>query len=845
VTRTLRRPWVLGALVAEAVLAVIDVLSGDAFLVRSLYLLPVLVVAVRADVRSVVVVGVVAVCLAAMSLAWGQAFDEEYLRPLATVAAGSVVAVWAARERQAAERERGQMRLLAEAAQITDGARDIDDALRRLAALLVPDFADTAWIDVVTPGGDVRRLAVRVDGPHAAELERWLADRPRTSPATLAPARRVLEGEGPQQTVLDAARIEAIAADAEDRRHLLLSGMRMTMAVPLGVGPRPLGVLTLAVGRSGRRFRADDLAFAELLAGRAALTLHNAQLLVRLTATQERLDGILGALAEAVTVHDAEGRVVYANPAAAALLGADRADAVLAAEPGRLLQQFELTDADGAPLPPDRLPGRRVVLGDTPEPLLMRVVVRATGEVRWYVAKATPLRDAETGGTLAVNIVEDVTEEHEAALRQRFLTEAGEALAASLDYEETLQRVARLAVSRLADWCTIELPDERGILQHVGLAHVDPAMEAEGREVRSRYPPDPDTPGGSYQVLRDGRSLLYAEVPDEALVAGAQDAEHLERARRLDIGTVMIVPMRTGGRTLGVMTFVRGRGRRYDEDDVRFAEDLAARAATAVENARLYTERSAVAHTLQASLLPERLPELPGWRAAADYRAGQAGTEVGGDFYDAFPVEGGSMIILGDVTGKGVTAAALTSLVRHTAKTGADFDPRPSAVLALVNRALRRQPRVAPVTMLCALLGDGEVTLAAGGHPLPLLKRAGEPARKVGETGLLLGAVEDYDAAVDVGVPVVPGDTLVLFTDGVTDTPGEPGRYGDVRLRAAVEAAPADPAALVERLTAVLDEFQRGRIADDRAILALQYTGTREPDLTSPSRSAGYARRAR
>ena len=332
-------------------------------------------------------------------------------------------------------------------------------------------------------------------------------------------------------------------------------------------------------------------------------------MLVRLSAAQERLDGILGALAEAVTVHDADGRVVYANPAAAALLGVRAADTILAAEPGELVRQFEVTDPDGRPMPLERLPGRRVIAGETPEPVLMRIVVRATGEVRWYLTKATPLHDEENGGTLAVNIIEDVTEEHEAALRQRFLTEAGEALAASLDYEETLRRVARLAVPQL-DRAPVGEP------RHVALAHVDPAMEAEGRALRERYPPDPEQPAGSHAALRDGRSQLYADVPDEVLEAGARDAEHLERARRLDIGTVMIVPMRTRGRALGVMTFVRGHGRHYGEGDLRFAEDLAARAATAVENARLYTERSEVAHTLQASLLPEQLPQLPGWRAA-------------------------------------------------------------------------------------------------------------------------------------------------------------------------------------------------------------------------------------
>jgi serine phosphatase RsbU (regulator of sigma subunit) len=188
----------------------------------------------------------------------------------------------------------------------------------------------------------------------------------------------------------------------------------------------------------------------------------------------------------------------------------------------------------------------------------------------------------------------------------------------------------------------------------------------------------------------------------------------------------MVVPVITCGKALGAMTFVFGEsGRRYGERDLAFAMQLAGRAATAIENARLYTERFAVAQTLQASLLPEALPEVPGWRFAADYRPGQRGAEVGGDFYDVFAVEGGHLAVLGDVTGMGVSAAVLTSLVRHTAKTAAAFDPRPSAVLAVVNGALRQRPSLAPVTMLCALLRGSELTLAVGGHPLPLLKRAG------------------------------------------------------------------------------------------------------------------------
>jgi serine phosphatase RsbU (regulator of sigma subunit) len=272
------------------------------------------------------------------------------------------------------------------------------------------------------------------------------------------------------------------------------------------------------------------------------------------------------------------------------------------------------------------------------------------------------------------------------------------------------------------------------------------------------------------------------------------------------------------------MTFVfSDSGRLYTANDLPFAQELAARAASAIENARLYTERAEVARTLQASLLPEELPDVPGWSFAADYRPGQRGAEVGGDFYDVFPVQGGQMVLLGDVTGMGVAAAALTSLVRHTAKTTAAFDPRPAAVLSHVNGALRQRPRIAPVTMVCGLLSGGSVMLAIGGHPLPLRKRGAE-CEKVGATGLLLGAVDDYVESETTRVELAPGDTLLLYTDGVTDTPGRDSRFGDERLGAAVAAAPAEPEALLAAVSAALDDFADGAGFDDRAMLALQRT---------------------
>jgi len=540
---------------------------------------------------------------------------------------------------------------------------------------------------------------------------------------------------------------------------------------------------------------------------------------------QQRLDQILGALPEAVTVTDATGQIVYANQAAADLLGVADANTLVQTKTTEIIARFEVRTEEGGPVDAEDLPGRRIVRGEEAGGLLTRGVDRETGAARWFVTRATPLDDP--GGTLAVNVIEDVTEAKENDLRQRFLTEAAAVLASSLDYERTLQQVADLMVPELADWATVELPDERGTMQQVAVAHIDPAKVALARELRERYPPDPDAPQGSAQTMRTGRPMLIPEIPFELLEQAAQDEEHLRIMRELELRSAMGVPMMTGGRAVGVLTLVTTAGGRiYSEDDLRFATAVADRAAVAVENARLYSELSHIAETLQASLLPETLPELQGWEAAAEYRAGERGSEVGGDFYDVVPGDQGHLALLGDVSGKGVAAAALTSLVRHTARTGALYEPRPEAVLALVNRVLRQQPALSPVTMaVVSCTAMGRVEISVGGHPPPFLKHPGGPPERVGEPGLLLGVVDDYPQPAPAVLTLEPGDILLLFTDGVTDTPGEDGRFGEERLRQAVESAPDDPAALLAAITAALDDYQHGTVVDDRAMLALRFTG--------------------
>jgi GAF domain-containing protein len=191
-----------------------------------------------------------------------------------------------------------------------------------------------------------------------------------------------------------------------------------------------------------------------------------------------------------------------------------------------------------------------------------------------------------------VNIIEDVTAATNAARRQRFLAEAGELLASSLDMDETLDTVARLAVPALADWCAVDLLDDDGALRRVALAHVDPDKLALGHELHERFPPDLDAPDGIAAVLREGRPELIPEVPDALIAERVDDADQLRLLRAIGLHSVLIAPMIAREGVIGALTLVTAEsGRTFTEEDLAFGVDLARRAAVAVENARAYQRR--------------------------------------------------------------------------------------------------------------------------------------------------------------------------------------------------------------------------------------------------------------
>jgi PAS domain S-box-containing protein len=542
--------------------------------------------------------------------------------------------------------------------------------------------------------------------------------------------------------------------------------------------------------------------------------------------THNALSVIVNALAEAVTIRGLDNHLIYANQAALDLLGFSSVEELRNADPQALMGSYETVGEDGQEIGMEDLPSVKLLRGEQPEPLLLRSIHRGSGEEQWVLLKTTAMRDAAGSVEAAVTIIEDVTAAKRLALRMEFLAQASQVLASSLDYEQTLRNVAGLAVPHIADWCAVDLFTEEGIREPVAIAHKDPAKLAMAERLRTFEPEELDPDQGLGLVRRTGEPLLYTEIPDDLLVAAAVDAEHLALLRAVGLRAAVIVPLKNRTHTIGALTMVSAEsGRSLDRSDLELAERIAERAALAVENARLYSERSEVARTLQRSLLPEALPEIPGWEIAAVYRPAGHDSEVGGDFYDFWETGDEWLMMIGDVTGKGVGAAALTSLVRHTARTASDFDPSPSQILAHVDAALKRRPALSVCTALCLRISLDRGTIAAGGHPLPLRLRE-NGINEVGRPGTLLGAFAKVDQP-ETPFRMRPGETLIAITDGVTDTVGAHGeRFGIERLQNVLaDMHGQSPTTIRQHLLAALEDFQVGTQADDTAIVVMRFTG--------------------
>ncbi len=216
-------------------------------------------------------------------------------------------------------------------------------------------------------------------------------------------------------------------------------------------------------------------------------------------------------------------------------------------------------------------------------------LVLPDGKVRWVESRATVFRDSAQRPLQMIGVCVETTQRKRTEHDLRFLAEASQSMSTLVDFASTLQRIASLAVPHFADWCSVCLPDDTGMLQQSAVAHVDPAKVRLAQEARRRWPPDPEAPHGVYQAFRSGQSVLVQEIPDSTLRQSVKNEEHFQMLTQLGLKSYMCVPLQVRGKTIGVINFVAAEsGRRYTEADLALAEDLARRAAIASENALLY-----------------------------------------------------------------------------------------------------------------------------------------------------------------------------------------------------------------------------------------------------------------
>ncbi len=767
-----------------------------------------------------------------------------------------VVAVAIEAER-AAEADRGRrLELLVQTSEILAASVDARAGLQSVARIAAAWLADLVVIDLLDADGRLERAAVAHARPEQAELAERLRPYP---PSTDAPHIRRVLGESRAEVVANLTGA-ALRERVRDETHLDIVrrlGVRSAMFVPLAARGRVLGVMLLAGGSERAPFGPPELAMAEDIARRVALALDAANLL-REAREAAQVARSLQRITDAALAHlDLDDLLPEVLDRLHSELGTDSAAVLLTDISGTALEMRAALGFEVSPGPLRILFGTGVAgrIAESVEPMafhdlgpsdFVNASLRAAGvrsmlgaplrighrmlgvvqvgsvERRQFSPDDIELIRLAAGRiALAVDHAHLYAAETLARGRLTLLAEASEVLGESLDYRSALASLARVLVPWLADWCLIEVTGEPA----AGIAaHADPGMTGVVEELAGLG----DGERAASRVARSGLAELAADATADSLVAPG-DADRLAALERLGLRSAMVVPLRSRGRTHGVITLATSLSdRRYDDADLAFATELARRAATAVDTARLYQDRDQVARTLQRTLLPPTLPDIPYAELAAIYHPAGAGSEIGGDFYDAFETgDGGWAIVIGDVCGKGAAAAAITGLARHTLRAAAFRESSPRAILERLNRALLGEVReesfcTVAAGRLTAHERGALLTACAGGHPAPLVLRNDGTVEDATAPGTLLGIYPDIDVR-DRETVLEPGESVIFYTDGVVEERRDGEQFGEERLREVVAASSGLSATgIAERIERAVLEFQPVAPADDIAVVVLR-----------------------
>ncbi|MBO0830278.1 MAG: SpoIIE family protein phosphatase, partial [Streptosporangiales bacterium] len=399
--------------------------------------------------------------------------------------------------------------------------------------------------------------------------------------------------------------------------------------------------------------------------------------------------------------------------------------------------------------------------------------------------------------------------------------ELGRQMSTTLDTDRIVELTADLLLPVLGDACAVDLvEDDAPLFRQVTRASATNGGDRSTTTATEITPPAPVS-----EVLRSGRLLRYPVVP-----AGLIDDVDTERT-----GSALVVPMRARGQTVGAVSLARfGASRGYEPDDVAFAVEAAGRMGVALDNARLFERQRDAAMAMQHALLPQRLPTLPGVELAARYIAGSADTEVGGDWFDVIPLPDGSLaVVIGDVMGRGVRAAAVMGQLRAAVRAYALLDLAPSRLLWYLDRVVALLDDVQLVTCLYGVLDPdtGAFRYAKAGHHPPLMRRADRSVAVLDSPPAPpLGLLDMVDSRpVEYATRVPAGATLLFYTDGLVEERQVDLGKRHEQLQRSLGEVDGHPERLVEQLLAAMG--RTGEHTDDVAVLAVHRPAVVAPDV--------------
>lgn len=422
-----------------------------------------------------------------------------------------------------------------------------------------------------------------------------------------------------------------------------------------------------------------------------------------------------------------------------------------------------------------------------------------------------------------------------------FLVEASDLLAGTLDRDQTLALMAQMTIPTLATWCAVYTIADQASEPYLGYVLHEDEDRIDGLKALLAKIPPPEpipTPGARVwpapaQAAHQAalRTSMRSLGLNEPTTVSSGIGTTLATAAAVG-GETVVLPLVARNRVIGMLTLGRPTDEHFRQEILELAEDLSRRAALALDNARLYSERTAISQSLQRSLLPPELPEVDGVEVEVIYRAAGEGNEVGGDFYDLFPIRDGAYgFAIGDVCGTGPEAAAVTGLARHALRLLAREGFGGPAVLERLNSAILDEgARSRFLTLLYGELwpqedGSAELKVVCAGHPLPLRLRQDGTVEPAAEPQPLLGVMEDLEL-YEQTVKLDPGDVLLCVTDGVTERREGTRMLGDDGLTEVLTTCTGLTAgAVAARVMRAVERFASDAPSDDMAILAMRVPG--------------------